>query len=169
MHYSQDLTHFYNLDPTRSQITNLFYSRSTIRLKDNIADIFEASEEDVALFEKERVQDITAWMAPSTPLKDRAYVKLYFRQSAEARLYKREQYDMLTYFGDLGGLLDFVIWFGWGLSTLIVTRLFDAALIKKAYRVQNYLLDKTPYYKSSKPELLTTESEDRDSGENGGK
>ena len=73
---------------------------------------------------------------------------------------------MLTYFGDLGGLLDFVIWFGWGLSTLVVTRLFDAALIKQAYRVQNYLLDKTPYYQTSKPERLTTESEDSDSGKN---
>ena len=67
---------------------------------------------------------------------------------------------MLTYFGDLGGLLDFVIWFGWGLSTFFVSRLFAADLVSQAYRVQKYLLDSTAYYESSKLDgHLTTESD----------
>lgn len=74
---------------------------------------------------------------------------------------------MLTYFGDLGGLLDFVLGFGWLISTVFVSRLFQAALVKKAYRVQRYMLDTTEYYETGKPGALTTESESKsDESEN---
>ena len=66
----------------------------------------------------------------------------------------------MTYLGDLGGLLDFIMYFGFTLSSLFVSRLFHAALVKQAYRIQSYLADRTPYYKSSKRNgILTTESE----------
>ena len=75
-------------------------------------------------------------------------------------LYKREEYDLLTYFGDLGGLLSSLLFFGWAISSKFVMRLFHAALVKKIYRVQQYLLDMTPYYQSSKDGgKLTTESD----------
>ena len=66
----------------------------------------------------------------------------------------------MTYFGDLGGLLDFVAMFGWALSTIFVTRLFAAALVKQAYGVQKYLIDTTPYYDTkNKSGNLTPESD----------
>ena len=69
---------------------------------------------------------------------------------------------MLTYFGDLGGLLDFVMLFGWAISSVFVSRLLQAALVKQVYRVQRYLLDMTPYYVSSRPTgQLTTESDSK--------
>ena len=48
--------------------------------------------------------------------------------------------------GDIGGLLDFVLVVGYALSHKFVARLFQAALIKRAYRLQHYLGDMTPYY-----------------------
>ena len=40
------------------------------------------------------------------------------------KIYKREEYDMLSYLGDMGGLLDIIIFVGIGLSSSIVARLF---------------------------------------------
>ena len=133
---------------------------STINIKDNIYDIWESTEKDLTVYEFYESQTQLSWIPPSTALADRTYVKVFFRLASEAHFYKREDYDMLTYFGDLGGLLDFVIWFGWGLSTFFVSRLFAADLVSQAYRVQKYLLDSTAYYESSKLDgHLTTESD----------
>ena len=106
---------------------------------------------------------MSKWIPPSTAVADRKYLKIYFRQAAEARVYKREEYDLLTYFGDLGGLLDFVAMIGWALSTIFVTRLFAAALIKQAYGVQKYLLDTTPYYDTQNNSGNLTPESDSDS------
>ena len=137
---------------------------SIINIKDNIYDIFEATEQDFSVYELSDYQTLSYWIPPSTTVADRSYIKVYFRLASEAHFYKREDYDMLTYFGDLGGLLDFVIWFGWGLSTFFVSRLFAADLVSQAYRVQKYLLDPTPYYNTRKLDgHLTTESDSVDS------
>ena len=73
---------------------------------------------------------------------------------------------MLTYLGDLGGLLDIVMLLGWAISSIFVSRLLQAALVKQVYRVQRYLLDMTPYYVSSRPAgQLTTESDSKHSGD----
>lgn len=42
--YTQDFTYFKFIDPTRFQGTNLFFMESTIVLKDDIFDIFDANE-----------------------------------------------------------------------------------------------------------------------------
>ena len=71
---------------------------------------------------------------------------------------------MLTYLGDLGGLMDIIILIGVSLSSPFVARLFHAALVKKTYRIQHFLRDMTPYYESRKTNgKLTTESESLDS------
>ena len=71
---------------------------------------------------------------------------------------------MLTYLSDLGGLLDIIILGGVTLSSPFVLRLFHAALVKKTYRIQQYLRDMTPYYETSKPNgNLTPESDSKDS------
>jgi len=63
-------------------------------------------------------------------------------------LYRREDYDLLTYLGDIGGLLDFILLFGWSTSTVFVSRLFSAAIIERVYRLQKYLQDMTSYYET---------------------
>ena len=138
---------------------------STIRLKDNRWDIFEFTEKDLSIYEHSISQEKLYWIPESSPIEDRELVKLYFRQDSSTKLYKREEYDLLTYFGDLGGLLEFALLFGWTISSVFVSRLLQAALVKQAYRVQRYLLDMTPYYESTKPVgQLTTESDSDSDG-----
>lgn len=82
------------------------------------------------------------------------------------RLYKREEYDVLTYLSDLGGLLDVILLLGVFLSSPFVARLFHAALVKKTYRIQQYLNDMTPYYETKKQDdkgHLTSESDSHES------
>ena len=49
--YGTDVTHYYNLDPTRRQSTNIFFQENTINLKDNIWDLFDVTEYDVTIYE----------------------------------------------------------------------------------------------------------------------
>ena len=103
---------------------------------------------------------MSGWIPPITPTADRTYLSLYLRADEQTRLYKREEYGVLTYFGDLGGLLDFVLVVGSTFSSFFVSRLLQAAIVKQVYRIQRYLLDNSPYYSSSKPAgELTTESD----------
>ena len=97
---------------------------------------------------------------------EREYVSIFFRQENKSIQYKKEEYDLLAYFGDLGGLQALLILLGQAISSCFVSRLFYAALVKRAYHVQKYLLDRTPYYETSKGNgHLTTES-DSDSSKN---
>ena len=48
------------------------------------------------------------------------YFSLYLRADSMTKLYKREDYQLLDYLGDLGGILDFVIVFCWALSHVFV-------------------------------------------------
>ena len=82
-------------------------------------------------------------------MSDREYWKLQLRAAQKQRLYKREEYDVLSFFGELGGLIDSVRILGYFLTSAIVTRLLNATLISNAYRVQHYFLDETPYYDTS--------------------
>ena len=94
------------------------------------------------------------------------YVSIFFRQENKSIQYKKEEYDLLSYFGDLGGLQALLFIFGQAITSSFVSRLFYAALVKRAYHVQKYMLDRTPYYETSKGTgHLTTES-DSDSPKN---
>ena len=74
--------------------------------------------------------------------------------------YKREEYGLLSYFGDMGGLLSCLLFFGYAISSVFVSRLLRAALVKKMYRVQQYLLDKADFYDTSlNGGKLTSESD----------
>ena len=75
-------------------------------------------------------------------------MSIFFRADPKKKTYMRQDYDLLTYLGDIGGLLDFVMMFGWSISTIFVTRLFQASLVERVYRLQRYVLDMTPYYKT---------------------
>ena len=52
--YLTDASHFYYLDPTHVQTNNIFLMESTVRLNDNIWDIFEFSEYELEIIEYSR-------------------------------------------------------------------------------------------------------------------
>ena len=57
--------------------------------------------------------------------------------------------------------MDLIAVFGWISTSLLVSRLLQAALIKSGYRVQQFLQDMTPYYDSNNHDgRLTTESKE---------
>ena len=122
--YQTDVSHYYCLDPTHVQTDNIYLMESTVRIKGNIWDIFEFTEYELEIIEYSKTQRIPKYQVPSTALKDRYYVQVYLRQSEFIKIYKREEYDMLSYLGDMGGLLDIIIFVGIGLSSSIVARLF---------------------------------------------
>ena len=45
IHYSQDITNFYSLDPTHTQTSNLYFMESTIRLMGGIWDLFQNKDQ----------------------------------------------------------------------------------------------------------------------------
>ena len=51
-------------------------------------------------------------MSDTTPTKDVEYLGLFLRADRIQKIYKREDYSILVYLGDIGGLLDFVLIFG---------------------------------------------------------
>ena len=50
--------------------------------------------------------------------------------------YKREEYGFLAYVGDMGGLLSYLEFIGYAFTSVLVSRLLKAALVKRMYRVQ---------------------------------
>ena len=57
------------------------------------------------------------------------------RADLTSREYKREEYDILSYFGDIGGLSGCVTLLGTFLASPFVSRLFKAALVSSTYRL----------------------------------
>ena len=108
---------------------------NTIRLKEKVWDIYDFTEKDVQIFEHHNSQHIPQYIPPSTLQKDREYVTLYLRPVASSKLYQREEYDLLTYFGEMGGLIEFFVFFGWIITHFFVSRLLLADLVKQVYRV----------------------------------
>lgn len=58
------------------------------------------------------------------------------RAAGITRSYSREGYDVLTYLGDLGGLMDILLVAGQMMTSVFASKLFTAALIGQLYRVQ---------------------------------
>ena len=119
-----------------------------MNIKDEWWDIFEVNEYVLNLFELAYSQHIAKWIPWSEPVKDREYVSLYLRADQMHNFYKREEYDLMTYFGDLGGLQGVVFGLGWFFSVGMVTRLVKGKMIEKTYRWQNYDVDDTQYYET---------------------
>ena len=63
-------------------------------------------------------------------------------------IYKKVNYDILTFVGDVGGLIDFVLLMGWAFTTALASRMHDAEMVRDAYRWQRYHEDSTPYYQT---------------------
>ena len=98
-------------------------------------------------------------------MSEREYASIYLRADQMHNFYKREEYDLLSYFGDLGGLAGIVSWFGWVISASIVERMFQAALVEQTYRWQKYDIDDTQYYETRIAGQVTSENSSNDDEE----
>ena len=99
---------------------------------------------------------------PEIPVSEREYVKIYFRAHNSKVLYQRARYDILSYLGDLGGLMDILILIGWLLTSVFSSKMFIAALIGQAYNVQGYMRDFTQFYLTKQMYKLTSSSDSND-------
>ena len=90
------------------------------------------------MFEINRMQDYFEINSVDLEVSKRRYLSVFLRADNSSFIYKRISYDVLTYLGDLGGLLDAVLMFGFLLTSFFASKLFTAALINKFYRVQYY-------------------------------
>ena len=132
--FEMDNSFYFSLIPSLSQTTNIFFHESALRLNVNYWDFFEFTEDDLFTFEYSQSRSHIMWIAPDQPLEEREYLAIYFRIDSIMNYYKREEYDVLTYFGDLGGLFDFILMFGMLITSAFVNRNFQASLIERAYQ-----------------------------------
>ncbi len=86
--------------------------------------MFETSEYDDTFFEYGDTMEYSTLITDEVEGSDREYLSVYFRADSRRKFYKREDYDLLTYLGDVGGLLDFILLAGWSISTVFISRLF---------------------------------------------
>ena len=62
-------------------------------------------------------------------------VKVYLRVDNFRHQYIHEAYDLLTYLGDLGGILDVVLVVGMIVSGTFTSRVFQAAIVNSTYKI----------------------------------
>ena len=158
MHDSSFLKH---IDPRVSQKTDLYLMTSSVSVKDGIYDILDLSQVEYTVIEEQMRQDHYSLIDPIEETS--SLIEISLRLSTMKRVYKREVDDVLTYLGDLGGLLDVLLVMGQILTSLVAHKLFTAALIGKLYRVQEYMRDFTQYYTTKAHLKLTSESEESSS------
>ena len=115
----------------------MFFTESRIRSNNNnYYDIFEFEDDyKTKFFENSKEESYLKRMDSSVPENEKEYLNIYFRADSYSGFYVREDYELLEYLGDIGGLLDFVLVMGWFISTVFVSRLFQAALVGKVYRL----------------------------------
>ena len=158
--FEQDMNTYFYLDKHVQQISNIFFMNSTITLEDSVVDFFDVEERDLELFEIDSVQQVHRIAFDSQPLADRNLISIYLRTANTKRAYKREEYELLEYVGELGGIRDIVILFVSFFTTNVIKRIYYAAMVAKTFAIQHYNLDKTQYYasKSTKGELTEESS-----------
>ena len=83
--------------------------QSEISFKDNVFDIYDLTEDDLTIIEEHRRYE-SYKLINSAP--NETYIQIKMRAADIRRLYKREGYDILTYLGDLGGLLGVLLVIG---------------------------------------------------------
>ena len=106
--------------------------QSNVKIDDNKYDIFELAPESQTQF----VEFAKSWSYSTSRFEDdEDYLEIFFLADNNKMLYAREDYSLLVYLGDIGGLLDFVLLFGWAISHKFVQRLLHAALVGRVYRL----------------------------------
>ena len=77
-------------------------------------------------------------MNNSTKLKDRKYFTLYLRADRKSQVYHREGDKLLSYIGDIGGMMEAITTLGIIFSATFVSHSMTSQLINEVYQVQQY-------------------------------
>ena len=116
-----------------------------------IWDILGNKDQYLKMLEHANTQQIPFFMPDSKERSEREYIRLYLRQEVnQSRFYQVEEYDLLTYFGDIGGIFSAAMFVGRAITFCFVSRLLQAEIVQAAYRVQRYFLDMSQYYETNK-------------------
>ena len=108
---------------------------SKIETNDHLIDIFDQFKREVALLEQARREHYFRRHSLAKPVADRTYIEIFLRAHNEHRIYKKEGYDILSLFGDLGGLYEIIYFSGWLLTGIFASRLYRASIINEAYLI----------------------------------
>ena len=116
-----------------TQKTDLFLMNSEISVKDDAYDILDQDQVEYSVIEEHMRQEhytvVDSDREDSTTSVAKSYIEINLRAASIKRVYKREVVDVLTYLGDLGGLLDVLLVVGQMLTSIVASKLFTAALI----------------------------------------
>ena len=93
---------------------------SEVSVKDNVMDIIDIDQNEYNMIEEHmrqdhysvNQQDNQTAAEPDSLGHLRSYIEIQLRASNLKRVYKREVVDILTYLGDLGGLIDILLVIG---------------------------------------------------------
>ena len=93
---------------------------SEVSVKDNVMDIIDIDQNEYNMIEEHlrqdhysvNQQDDQTVAEPGSQVNRRSYIEIQLRASNIKRVYKREVVDILTYLGDLGGLIDILLVIG---------------------------------------------------------
>ena len=121
VNYSIDDTAYFRIGPLIRNVHTRFFYESEINLRDFAFDIFNFYDDYIVkFFEVSFKSDETRQLRNDDLPENKEYLSIYLRAESMSKLYKREDYQILDYLGDLGGLLDFVLVFCWALSHAFV-------------------------------------------------
>ena len=98
-------------------------------------DIFEFNEQEIEFVEQLNSERFLQWVPADKPSQERSYIQVSLRQDKHRMDYRRNEYDVLTFVGDLGGLFSFLYGLGMLSTSPFAVRLFHAAIISQFYRV----------------------------------
>ena len=129
----------------------MFFTKSQIVLDDSPWKIIFDFKKVIDIFEYVRHfsyhQD---GLLLTQPRAERKYASFFLRQDDTSRTYTRKTYDILVYLGFIGGinaLLYKLIGFTVG---FLIKRQFNQKLVSDLYKVQQYSVDQSEYYKTDK-------------------
>lgn len=136
--------HFVSLDPNRMQNIDLFYSKSTVLLQDSVFKLFDADKNnEIHILQQQNSFSYQEYITQDTKLEDREYAKFFLRADSLTKKYSRENYSILEYLGDLGGLLDILNVVGMILTSVIIDKLWFGQLIREVYYIHGYSENKS--------------------------
>ena len=87
------------------------------------------------MFEASRVIDYFKIIPEYDTVAEREYFQIYLRADSAKNTYKRKNYDVVDFLGDVGGLLESILWMGQTFTVIFAAKLFQGALVSEAYKV----------------------------------
>ena len=126
-------------------------------LEDDIYAIFDKNAKVIDMYERADLREYYDLKPEGIPWDEYSYFNLYFRADVSRNIYRRENYDILTFLGDMGGLLDILLAIGWTFTSFLTSRLVMAELVRNVYKIQRRNRDSSKLFdtKDGLPDIIT--------------